>query len=132
MDLLPTFENNPRGFSAVASGILSSDIRLKAGFASARRLMLMGLYNRAISTSRLAFMVTTEREALQGSRDQRGGSGAGNGSLSPSALSLIGSRWENPQANRAATTASRVHSGSSSVGSSTRSSSRMPTSPTAR
>lgn len=132
MDLRPTFENNPRGFPAEASWILSSDIHLKAGFASARRLMLMGQYNRAISTSRLAFKVTTEREALQGPRDQRGGSGAGNGSLSPSELSLIGSRWENPQANRAATTASRVHSGSSSVGSSTRSSSRVPTSPTAR
>lgn len=65
MDLLPTFRSNPRRYSTVASWVLSSDIRLQAGFASAHRLMLMGLFNTALSRQRLSFMVTTEQEALQ-------------------------------------------------------------------
>lgn len=73
MDLLPTFRGTPRGFPSVASWVLTSDIRLCAGLASARRLMLMGLYNMAISKPRLAFMVTTEQEALQGLADTRPG-----------------------------------------------------------
>ena len=66
MDLLPTFRGATRRYSSAASWVLSSDIRLKAGCASAHRLMLMGMYNMAISKSRLAFMVTTEQEALEG------------------------------------------------------------------
>lgn len=46
--------------------MLSSDIPLSVGFASARRLMLLGFYNMVLSKQRLAFMVTTEEEALQG------------------------------------------------------------------
>lgn len=65
MDLLPTFRGTPRGFPSAAGWVLSSDIRLQAGFVSARRLMMMGLYNMAISKSRWAFMVTTEREAME-------------------------------------------------------------------
>ena len=45
----------------------------QAGFASARRLMLMGLFNMAISKQRLAFMVTPEQEALQGLEATRPG-----------------------------------------------------------
>lgn len=64
-DLLPTFLGAPNRYPSAASWILSSDIRLKAGFASASRLMLMGFYKMALSKSRLAFMVTTEGEALE-------------------------------------------------------------------
>ena len=46
---------------------------LQAGFASSRRLMLMGLYNMALHKPRLAFMVTTEVEALQGLASSRPG-----------------------------------------------------------
>lgn len=53
--------------------MLSSEIRLNAGFASSQRLMLMGLYNMAISKSRLSFMVTTEAEAVRGLADERPG-----------------------------------------------------------
>lgn len=65
LDLLPTFLRNPTRYSSAASWVLSSDIRLTAGFASARRLTLMGMFNTALSKSRLAFMVTTEAEALE-------------------------------------------------------------------
>lgn len=65
LDLLPTFLGAPNRYPSAASWILSSDIRLKAGFASASRLMLMGFYKMALSKSRLAFMVTTEGEALE-------------------------------------------------------------------
>ncbi len=66
MDLLPTFRDTPKGFPTVASWLLSGESCLNAGLASARRLMLMGLYSMAKSKQRLAFMVTTEQEALQG------------------------------------------------------------------
>lgn len=66
MDLLPIFSATRRGFPAAASWVLSSEIRLVAGFASARRLMLLGLCNTAINRQRLAFMVTTEQDALEG------------------------------------------------------------------
>jgi DNA-binding NarL/FixJ family response regulator len=73
MDLLPTFRGATRRYSSAASWVLSSDIRLEAGCASAHRLMLMGMYNIAISKSRLAFMVTTEQEALEGLAIRRPG-----------------------------------------------------------
>ncbi len=53
--------------------MLSSEIRLKAGFASSRRLMLMGLFHMALRKSRVAFMVTTEAEARQQLIDTRPG-----------------------------------------------------------
>lgn len=66
VDLLPTFRSAPKGFRTAASWILSTDLRLKVGFASASHLLLLGLYNMSESHERLAFMVTTEQEALQG------------------------------------------------------------------
>lgn len=66
LDLLPSFRDMPRGFPAASSWVLSSDIRPCAGCASARRLMLLGLYSLAFRKLPLAFMVTTEAEALQG------------------------------------------------------------------
>ena len=73
MDLLPTLKSTPRGLPSAASWILSSEIRLQAGFASARRLMMMGFYNMALSRQRLAFMVTTEQEALEALSTSRPG-----------------------------------------------------------
>ena len=73
MDLLPTLKSTPRDFPSAASWILSSEIRLQAGFASARRLMMMGFYNMALSRQRLAFMVTTEQEALEALSTSRPG-----------------------------------------------------------
>lgn len=46
LDLLPTFRGTSLSFPSAASWVLSSNIRLQAGFASSRRLMLMGLYPR--------------------------------------------------------------------------------------
>ena len=66
VDLLPTFRDTPKGFPTVASWLVGGDFRLNVGFASARRLMLMGFFTMAKSKQRLAFMVTTEQEALQG------------------------------------------------------------------
>ena len=54
LDLLPTFSGTSRGFPSAASWVLSSDIRLQAGFASSRWLMLMGLYNMSLHKPRLA------------------------------------------------------------------------------
>lgn len=65
MDLLPTFRGAPVAFRTAASWMRSSEIPLRVGFASARRLMLLGFYNMVLSKHRLAFMVTTEAEALQ-------------------------------------------------------------------
>ena len=73
MDLLPTFRSSPRRYPSAASWVLSSGIRLQAGCASAHRLMLLGLFNTALSKQRLAFMVTTEQEALQGLEATRPG-----------------------------------------------------------
>ena len=64
MDLLAVFRRNRRGYPAAASWILSSEIRPSSGFASAHRLMMQGFFNTALSKARLAFMVTTEQEAL--------------------------------------------------------------------
>ena len=66
MDLLPTFSQTTRRYSNAATWVLSSEIRLQAGLASASRLMLLGFHNMALSRQRLAFMVTTEAEALEG------------------------------------------------------------------
>lgn len=73
MDLLPIFRSNSRHYQSAASWVLSSNIRLHTGFASAHRLMLMGLFNTAFSKQRLAFMVTTEEEALQSLQATRPG-----------------------------------------------------------
>lgn len=53
--------------------MLRSEIRLSVGFASARRLMLLGLFHMALRKSRLAFMATTEAEARQRLIDTRPG-----------------------------------------------------------
>jgi NarL family two-component system response regulator LiaR len=66
MDLLPNFRGAPKAFRTAASWMLSSDIPQIVGFASAHRLMLLGFYNMVLSKQRLAFMVTTEQEALRG------------------------------------------------------------------
>jgi DNA-binding NarL/FixJ family response regulator len=73
LNLLPFFSRTPRGYPSAASWVLSSDIRLKAGFASSHRLMLLGLFNMALYKPRLAFMVTTEAEALQNLKEERPG-----------------------------------------------------------
>lgn len=73
MDLLSSFRSSPGRYASAASWVLSSDIRLSAGFASAHRLMLLGFFNTALSQQRLAFMVTTEQEALQGLETTRPG-----------------------------------------------------------
>ena len=65
MDLLPTFGGYPAAFRTAASWMHSSDIPLRIGFASAHRLLLLGIYQIALSKQRVAFMVTTEGEALQ-------------------------------------------------------------------
>jgi hypothetical protein len=66
LDLLSTFSQTTRRYSNAATWVLSSEIRLQAGLASASRLMLLGFHNMAISRQRLAFIVTTEAEALEG------------------------------------------------------------------
>jgi DNA-binding NarL/FixJ family response regulator len=66
VDLLPIFSNNCRRYPSAASWVLSSEIRLSAGCASARRLMLLGFFSLALNKQRLAFMVTTEQDALEG------------------------------------------------------------------
>ena len=66
MDLLPIFSSTRRRYPSAATWVLSSDIRLSAGFASARRLLLLGFFNLALNKQRLAFMVTTEQDALEG------------------------------------------------------------------
>lgn len=66
MDLLPTFRGFTKNSPAAASWPLGGDLRLTTGFASARALLLLGFYAMAQSKPRLAFMVTTEEEALQG------------------------------------------------------------------
>jgi DNA-binding NarL/FixJ family response regulator len=66
MELLPIFRSSPNAFRSAASWMQSSDIPQRVGFASAHRLMLLGFYNMVLSKQRLAFMVTTEEEALRG------------------------------------------------------------------
>ena len=65
MDLLPLFSSTRRRYPSAATWVLSSEIRLSAGFASARRLLLLGFFNLALNKQRLAFMVTTEQDALE-------------------------------------------------------------------
>jgi NarL family two-component system response regulator LiaR len=65
MDLLPNFHGSPKAFRTAASWMLSSDIPQIVGFASAHRLMLLGFYTMVLSKQWLAFMVTTEQEALK-------------------------------------------------------------------
>ena len=66
VDLLPIFSNNRRRYPSAASWRLSSEIRLSAGCASARRLLLLGFFGLALYKQRLAFMVTPEQDALDG------------------------------------------------------------------
>lgn len=66
MDLLPTFLRITRRYSSAATWVLSSEIRLQAGCASAGRLTLLGFYKMALSRQRLAFMCTTQADALAG------------------------------------------------------------------
>ena len=66
LELLPLFSRSTRRYSNAATWVLSSEICLQAGLASASRLMLLGFHNMALSRQRLAFMVTTEAEALEG------------------------------------------------------------------
>lgn len=66
MDLLPTFRGSPKALRTAASWLQSSDIPPVVGLASAHRLMLLGFYSMVSSKQRLAFIVTTEREALRG------------------------------------------------------------------
>ena len=44
--------------------MLSSEIRLSAGCASARPLVLLGFFSLAVNQQRLAFMVTTKQDDL--------------------------------------------------------------------
>jgi DNA-binding NarL/FixJ family response regulator len=73
VDLLPTFRGFSKHSSAAASWPFGRDLRLNMGFASARALLLLGFYAMAQSKPRLAFMVTTEEEALRGLEASRPG-----------------------------------------------------------
>jgi DNA-binding NarL/FixJ family response regulator len=53
--------------------LLSSDIRLSAGFASSRKLLLYSLYRSILNRRRVAFMVTTAAEAIEGLKHNRPG-----------------------------------------------------------
>ena len=56
-----------KGLLAPTMGwLLSSEIRLSAGFASSRRLLLYGLYQSAHNRRRATFIVTTAAEAMEG------------------------------------------------------------------
>ena len=62
------------GLQASTMGwLLSSDIRLSAGFASSRRLLLYGMYRSIQSRRRASFMVTTAAEAIEGLKRHRPG-----------------------------------------------------------
>ncbi len=62
------------GIKASTMGwLLSSDIRLSAGFASSRRLLLYGLYHSIQSRSRASFVVTTAAEVIEGLNHYRPG-----------------------------------------------------------
>jgi hypothetical protein len=54
-----------RNHPSWASWFLTSEIRPRAGFAAANRLLLMGFFHSALDRSRLSFLVTTQEEALQ-------------------------------------------------------------------
>ena len=55
------------GLQASTMGwLLSSEIRLSAGFASSRKLLLYGMYRTILNPRRVAFMVTTAAEAIEG------------------------------------------------------------------
>lgn len=55
-----------RGMLAPTAGwLLSSEIRLSAGFVSSRRLLLYGMYQSLQNRRRAAFMVTTAAEAME-------------------------------------------------------------------
>ncbi|MEB3334972.1 MAG: LuxR C-terminal-related transcriptional regulator [Cyanobacteriota bacterium] len=66
MDLLPTFRGFTKESPAAASWLFGPDLPLKTGFASASALLLVGFYAMARSKPQLAFMVTTEEEAMKG------------------------------------------------------------------
>ena len=62
------------GLQASTMGwLLSSEIRLSAGFASSRKLLLYGLYRSILNPRRVAFMVTTAAEAIEGLKHNRPG-----------------------------------------------------------
>jgi len=62
------------GLQASTMGwLLSSDIRLSAGFASSRKLLLYGLYRSTLNRRRVDFMVTTAAEAIEGLKRHRPG-----------------------------------------------------------
>ncbi len=65
VNLLPVMRTFKRQIPAWGSWFFTTDIRPIAGFASAHRLMLMGFFHTAVSKSRIAFLVTTEQEALE-------------------------------------------------------------------
>ncbi len=62
------------GIKASTMGwLLSSDIRLSAGFASSRRLLLYGLYQSIQNRRRASFVVTTAAEVIEGLNHYRPG-----------------------------------------------------------
>ena len=65
VDLLSSIGNARASFTTATTWFLSSDIRPSGGFASSRRLLLYGLYHSALNRGRVAFMVTTEAEAIE-------------------------------------------------------------------
>ncbi|MFM2157598.1 MAG: hypothetical protein RLZZ124_72 [Cyanobacteriota bacterium] len=64
MNYLSVISQGKTALANAASWFLSSDIRPSCGFASSRRLLLYGIYHSALNRNRLAFMVTTESEAM--------------------------------------------------------------------
>ena len=64
MDLLSRINQSKSLYTRATTWFLSSNIRPCGGFASSRRLLLYGLFQSALSRQRVAFMVTTEIEAM--------------------------------------------------------------------
>ncbi len=64
MDLLSSINQGKASFASAMTWLFSSAIRQSCGFASSRRLLLYGLYQSALNRNRVAFLVTTEAEAI--------------------------------------------------------------------
>jgi DNA-binding NarL/FixJ family response regulator len=65
VDLLSNINQGNGLYNSALAWFLSSNIRVSAGFASSRRLLLFGLYQTALNRKRIAFIVTSEDEAVE-------------------------------------------------------------------
>jgi len=73
MNLLSSMTRLNGLFAPTVGWLLTSEIRLSAGFASSRKLLLYGIHQSMQSRRRTAFMVTTAAEALEGLNHKRPG-----------------------------------------------------------